>query len=191
MLIKQLLLKSVYVCQPTYLRDNPKNSLTNTVFTMNATEIITALELAKHPEGGYYKRIYCSEERSVNRQGNERAACTAIHYLLQAGQFSRLHRIQSDELWFHQQGVALEIVTITQGELQRVVLGSNLLAGERLSHRVPAQQWFGARVLASEGFALVSCVVSPGFDFEDFELAKREELISEFPHLREMIEQFT
>jgi predicted cupin superfamily sugar epimerase len=158
---------------------------------MTAQEIIKQLQLTAHPEGGYYTETYRCAEAIVNRDGDQRNTSTAIYFLLNDNEVSNLHRIQSDELWFFHQGEPLEIVMIKDGVSSSIVLGNNLKKGEVPQAMIPANVWFGSKLRNSKGYALVSCTVAPGFDFRDFELADRNQLLSEFPHLHLLITAFT
>jgi len=158
---------------------------------MKGKDIIQKLGLLPHPEGGFYKETYRSGQLIENNQHKTRNISTAIYFLLEADNRSSFHRIQSDELWFFHQGDALEIVFIQDGKLNTIILGNRFEEGEVPQATVPANTWFASGVKNSTGFALVSCTVAPGFDFADFELAKRAELTQEFPHLKETIEKFT
>lgn len=158
---------------------------------MTADEIITQLQLTAHPEGGYYAETYRSAEYTLNKKGDQRNTCTAIYFLLKDNDISNLHRIQSDELWFFHQGEPLEIVFIQDGKASSIVLGNNLQNGEVPQAMIPANVWFGSKLKNNNGHALVSCTVAPGFDFQDFELADRSQLLKEYPHLHELITAFT
>ncbi|MBS1507961.1 MAG: cupin domain-containing protein [Bacteroidetes bacterium] len=158
---------------------------------MQSSQLIQHLHLLPHPEGGYYLETYRSEEVITTRHGQRRHVCTSIYYLLENTDKSHFHRIQSDELWYFHQGQPLEILYIEHGELHSVLLGNEVEHGAVPSFCVRAGLWFAARVKDGKGAGLVSCTVSPGFDFADFELAKRSELVSEFPTLKEVIEEFT
>jgi len=147
-----------------------------------------SLGLRPHPEGGYYLETYRSAVKLVTPRG-ERAASTAIVFLVTAESASRLHRLTSDELWISQDGLPLELVTIApDGVLQTRVLGDRLLQA-----LVPAGSWQGARIAggphlpADRAWALVSCVVTPGFDFADFEMGAREALLAAYPQHAEVI----
>ena len=157
---------------------------------MAADELVSLYNLAPHPEGGFYKRSYASPVVIALPNGKSRPSCTAVLFLLAAGQKSHLHRLVSDELWHFYMGGPLEIcMLLPTGELQQVILGSDVRAGQSLQVVVPAGCWFGARLL-SPSFCFFSCSVSPGFDFEDFELATPEicaELVVAFPHAADMI----
>lgn len=153
----------------------------------NATYYIEKLEMLPHPEGGFYKETYRSENVVKNEDYKDRNISTAIFFLLENQQKSHLHKIKSDELWFHHQGETLEIISIQNGALHTIYLGTDLDAGEVLQATIPANVWFASRVKNQNGFALVSCTVAPGFDFEDFEMAKKANLLVQFPNLREMI----
>jgi len=152
-----------------------------------AAQMAAALGLEPHAEGGFYLETYRAAHTLRTPRG-ERPAATAILFLVTAESASRLHRLTSDELWVYQGGLPLELVTIAPGgELHRRVLGD--LEGEALLPQalVPAGSWQGARLAggphlpAELAWALVSCVVTPGFDFADFELGDREALVAEHP----------
>jgi predicted cupin superfamily sugar epimerase len=158
---------------------------------MNAKNIIDKLHLKPHPEGGYYSETYRSAESLINNEGNKRSVCTAIYYMLENDDKSNFHRIKSEELWFFHQGEPLEILVLENGGIKTILLGNNILNGEIPQAIVPANTWFAARIKNGKGYSLVSCTVAPGFDFADFELAKKEDLIKEYPNLQEVIEEFT
>jgi predicted cupin superfamily sugar epimerase len=158
---------------------------------MIAEQIIKNLKLLPHPEGGYYKEMYRSEQKVNLDSGKSRNVSTSIYYLLENEDKSCFHRIESDELWFFHQGNPLEIVSIQNGLLIKTILGNNFENGEVPQAVIPAHTWFASRVKNNIGYALVSCTVAPGFDFDDFELANKEELLKDFPDLIEYIEQFT
>ena len=158
---------------------------------MTSKYLISELQLQSHPEGGYFKETYRSEKTLRLDAEKVRNVSTAIYYLLEDQDFSALHRIQSDELWFFHQGQPLEIVSFQNGKLVSIILGNAVEKGEIPQVVIPANIWFGSRVKDQSGFSLVSCTVAPGFDFADFELADRQELTEEFPHLKEVIEAFT
>lgn len=157
---------------------------------MTAEEIITKLNMLPHPEGGYYRESYRGEQEIAVADGKKRNTATAIYYLLKDKDKSHLHRLCSDEIWLFHQGEPLEIVTISEeGKYEMVTLGNRLDQHEVPQVAIKANAWFGARVKDGKGYALVSCMVAPGFDFEDFELGKKEELQRAFPHLRKEIEE--
>lgn len=102
------------------------------------------------------------------------------------------HRLQSDEQWFHLEGSRLAVHTLSSsGKYQKLLLGKNLTSGEQPFAVVHRGIWFGASVEADHSFTLAACVVAPGFDFEDFESARRDELIKTFPQHKEIIEKLT
>jgi predicted cupin superfamily sugar epimerase/ribosomal protein S18 acetylase RimI-like enzyme len=129
------------------------------------------LDLQPHPEGGWYRQTWVSPEAVRLPDGRERATATLIHFLLPAGESSAWHRVASDEIWLAHLGrVTLQLggSDATPDAGDRVVVGTDVLGGERTQALVPAGVW--QRTLSSDADALVSCVVSPGFDFADFEL---------------------
>ncbi len=159
---------------------------------MTATSIIAKLNMIQHPEGGFYRETYRGAEQIPTEDGRQRSTGTAIYYLLKDADKSHFHRLKSDEIWFFHQGTALEVLQITaDGKIDIQTLGNGLNDGQVLQLVIPANTWFAARVKNEKGFALVSCVVAPGFDFADFELGDKSELKRLFPGIEEEIEVMT
>jgi hypothetical protein len=158
---------------------------------MHTKDLFRILQLKPHPEGGYYRETYRSEEKVTTDKGNVRNLCTGIYYLLEDNDKSCFHRISSDEQWFFHQGQAIEIFQIIDGRLVVIQLGNDVEKGELPQVCIPAHTWFAAKIGCSTGYSLVSCTVSPGFDFADFELAARADLIVEYPGLKRVIVEFT
>jgi len=133
---------------------------------MNAAELVARLELEPHPEGGWYREVFRSAVLLQTARG-PRAALTSIHFLLETHQHSRWHVVASDEIWHHSGGDPLELITFSpeSRELRRQVLGP-AQDGQESIGVVAAGRWQAARCLGT--FSLLSCDVSPGFDFEDF-----------------------
>ena len=132
----------------------------------DAHALIAALGLAPHPEGGWYRETWRAEAPEGGR-----GAATAIHFLLEAGQRSHWHRVDATELWLFHAGDALLLETAADeaGPVQAVRLGADVPAGEIPQFRIPPGHWQAAS--AGRGWALVSCIVSPAFEFAGFELA--------------------
>jgi predicted cupin superfamily sugar epimerase len=163
----------------------------------NSLYWIEKLGMLSHPEGGYFKESYRSDELVLTdhlpgRFNGDRNFSTSIYYLLEEDQYSKLHRIKSDEMWHFYDGSGLDIYEIDKdGELMIHKLGLDIENGESPQVLIKAGNWFGAKVNNQDSFCLAGCTVSPGFDFNDFEMAEREALIILFPKHREIIEQFT
>lgn len=164
---------------------------------MTVDQIIQKLKLQPHPEGGYYRETYRSSEiipKSVlgtSYSGN-RNVSTAIYFLLTSENFSAFHRVNQDEIWHFHLGSTVNIHLISPtGEYQKVSVGNDILKDNHPQFCVPAKSWFAAEVDSANSFCLVSCTVAPGFDFDDFSLAKREELVNLFPKHQEVIFKFT
>jgi uncharacterized protein len=163
----------------------------------NAQYWIDRLDLSPHPEGGYYRVTY--QSTLTIAQGalpsafrGDRYASTAIYFLLSGSDFSAFHRLASDELWHFYAGNGLIVHVIDpQGNYSELQLGRALESGEVFQAAVKAGCWFASRPKDSAGFALVGCTVAPGFDFADFEMAKRSELIASYPEHRRLIEELT
>ncbi|OIO71631.1 MAG: hypothetical protein AUJ57_06885 [Zetaproteobacteria bacterium CG1_02_53_45] len=161
-----------------------------------ADEWVRSLGLQKHPEGGWYKEIYRSAESIPvsalpERFTSARSFCTSIYFLLSDNEFSAFHRIKQDELWHFYDGDGLSVHVIDRdGNYVEKLLGRKPQEGESFQHVVRAGDWFGASV-APGGYALVGCTVAPGFDFSDFEMAARDELLELFPQHRDLITRLT
>ena len=162
-----------------------------------AKEWIKKLELQPHPEGGFYREVYRSSDTMIadqlpNRFQQPHCFGTAIYYLLQNTDFSAFHRIRQDETWHFYDGIGLEIHMIhPDGRHQLGRLGLDLSLNERPQFTVPAGAWFAARLKDPLGFTLAGCTVAPGFEFADFELAQRQDLIRLFPAQKSLIEELT
>jgi predicted cupin superfamily sugar epimerase len=162
-----------------------------------SSHIIEKLELEPHPEGGYFRETYRSsgeiEQESLgsNFDGN-RNYSTCIYFLLTSNDFSAFHRIKQDEIWHFYDGSPIQLHVIApSGEYTTHLVGREIDRGERPQHTVPAGCWFAAEVINESAFSLFGCTVSPGFDFRDFEMGSRSELISLFPGHEKIISKLT
>jgi uncharacterized protein len=173
---------------------------------LTAEDVKRLLGLAPHPrEGGWFVQMYAAEELlsaenfADDRYDGPRRTGTAIYYLLEPETFSEMHVLESDEIFHHYAGDAVEMLQLhPDGTNRRVVIGKDLAAGERPQVVVPRGVWQGSRLLASaqvgtdaHGWALLGCTVSPGFEFVDYSSASREELIARWPAEAEMITALT
>jgi uncharacterized protein len=181
---------------------------------------IEKLGLKPHPEGGYFRQTYKAELRVVPEvqgrthpvakgatrvgQPGARAASTAIYFLLEGENFSAFHRLRSDEMWHFYAGSPLIVQVISpEGAYSSILLGNDPEAGQVFQAVVSAGCWFAAKIardshvsqnrrdMGYPTYALVGCTVAPGFEFEDFEMGKREELKGRYPQHRELIERLT
>ncbi len=157
---------------------------------------IRKLGLKPHPEGGYYRETYRSDERIVSglpgRFHGTRSFSTAIYFLLTGKNVSRLHRLQSDELWHFYAGSPLSIHIInTAGKYSSIMLGPDPGGKQVFQCVVRRNHWFGASIDNGKGYALAGCTVAPGFDFADFELADRKKLLRLYPGRKAVIEKLT
>jgi predicted cupin superfamily sugar epimerase len=165
--------------------------------TKPAQFYINAYNMQAHPEGGYFAETYRSAENIPqnalpNRFKSDRSFSTGIYFLLESHHISALHRIESDEMWHFYAGCPLNVYVIdNHGELTIIRLGNNPENGEVFQAVVPAGMWFGSKPAESDSYSLVGCTVAPGFDFEDFEMKSRDELLTMFPQHREVVEMLT
>ena len=166
---------------------------------MTADEVKELLGLVPHPkEGGWFARTYEAAESLPaaafldERYAGARKTGTCIYYLLEPGTFSEMHRLQSDEVFHFYLGDAVEMLQLMADGTGRVVLiGPDLQAGERPQVVVERGVWQGSRLREGGSWALMGCSVSPGFDFEDYESGRREELIVGWPEYAGMAGELT
>ncbi|MEH7180228.1 cupin domain-containing protein [Neobacillus vireti] len=160
---------------------------------MDPQYFVSKLGLEPHPEGGYYKSTFASEERTsdqeltVNFEGKRRLY-TSIYFLLTSNDVSHFHRLKSDELWYYHAGSPLTVHIIDEnGEYKEFKLGLDLDQGEVPQALVPKNSIFGSSVMGDDTFSLVGCMVSPGFEFQDFELFTQADLLAKYPQYKDVI----
>jgi predicted cupin superfamily sugar epimerase len=145
-----------------------------------ATELIDMLGLKPHPEGGFFREIFRSEQLVTPADGRgSRAAITTIYFLLTRETFSRWHRVRSDEVWHLYEGGPLEVL---EAELETRILTRHCLArvgdGDQAPVcTIPAGRWQAAH--ATSDYALVGCTVGPGFEYADFEMLAADSVRAE------------
>jgi len=159
--------------------------------------LIQKLNLVAHPEGGYFKETYRStgiidtEQLPKNYDG-QRNFSTSIYFLLKSNDFSAFHKINQDETWHFYEGSTVTIHQIsTLGIYSKITLGSDILNKQLPQYTVPGNYWFAATVDLKDSYCLVGCTVAPGFDFNDFKLANKEELQKQFPNHKDIIKALT
>ena len=163
---------------------------------MTAEDIIEHLQLTPHPEGGFYREVYQSENFIEltclpGAFNGKRRLSTSTYYLLRMGDFSAFHRIKSDEIWHYYAGgnIILHLLNPQTG-YQTKILGNEITGPGWFPVIVPAHSWFAAEPEKGKLFALAGCTVSPGFDFADFELANKHKLLKEYPDRADVINRF-
>lgn len=168
------------------------------MWLMTADKLKALLGLEPHPcEGGWFIQTWKAEETIPKaalpaRYPAERAAGTAIYYLLEPHTFSELHRLASDEIFHFYLGDPVEMLQLwPDGSVRTVVLGQDIDAGQRVQMHVPKHVWQGSQLLAGGRFALLGCTVSPGFDYADYESGKREVLLEQYPQAEAEIRALT
>lgn len=132
----------------------------------DADDLIQRLGLAPHPEGGHFREVYRHEDEFGGR-----GAVSTIYFLLKAGEVSKWHRVDADEIWHHYDGAPLELsLAEKEGvDVQTLTLGKDITDSEAPVHVVPANYWQAAKSLGT--WTLVGCTVAPAFEFEGFEMA--------------------
>lgn len=159
---------------------------------LNKEQWIEHYDLKPHPEGGYYNQVEKSKEMMDEGNGRMRARYTSIYFLLTHDNPSRFHRLTSDEIWYYHTGAPLTVHMISpEGHYHNVKLGTDFTQGEVLQYTVPKGYLFGSTVDVEDSYALVSCMVSPGFEYDDFELFTRAEMLADFPQHEAIIRRLT
>lgn len=165
---------------------------------MDAEKIIELLDLTPlEVEGGYFRETYRSGESIgaeclAGRYGGRRSVCTAIYYLLTPETYSALHRVKSDEIFHFYAGDPVEMLQLhPDGHGQLITLGNAMDKGQLPQCIVEHGVWQGCRLKEGGRFALMGTTVAPGFEYADFELAPRQELIAQFPQFEKEIIRLT
>jgi predicted cupin superfamily sugar epimerase len=165
--------------------------------SISVEEYVSLLSLKPHPEGGFFRETYRSSESIPasflsDRFIESRNLSTSIYYLLDRESFSSFHRIKSDEIWHFYNGCGLYIYEIDKvGNYVTHKLGNNLKEGFSFQITIKSESWFAAENINKLDYSLVGCTVAPGFDFNDFEIAKRDELLQEYPQFNKDIIRLT
>jgi hypothetical protein len=165
----------------------------------NTEQIIQHFNLKPLPEeGGYYRELYRSEEiidKSAlpERYDSSRCFGTSILFLLKKGVFSALHRLKSDEVYHFHSGDPVKILLLSpNGDSRVAILGNDITKNHQPQLVIPKGTWQGCCLKNEDSeFALMGCTVSPGFEFEDFEVAERKMLIARYPQQKELITKLT
>lgn len=159
---------------------------------MNSQAWIDYLNLEAHPEGGYFRQVEKSTDLLQEGHDKVRSRYTSIYFLLTHDNPSNFHRLTADEVWYYHAGASLTIHMISpEGHYSQVDLGLSTQDGQVLQYRVPKGYIFGSSVDQAESYALVSCMVAPGFEFDDFELFERQALLDLYPQHQAIIERLT
>jgi len=163
-----------------------------------AEEIIKFFEMKPLPyEGGFYVETYRASEKISETAlpagyTGERNFSTAILYLLTPNTFSALHRLKSDEIFHFYLGDPVTMLQLhPDGPSEVTTLGQDIMNGQRVQATVPNNSWQGCFLNEGGKFALMGCTAAPGFEFADFELAQREELLKQYPGQRDLILKLT
>ncbi len=153
----------------------------------SAEYYIKNLNMNPHIEGGYFKESFISNDEFKQ----DKKLWSSIYFLLRTGEVSNFHRLKSDELWYYHDGQALTIYMITpEGELIIKQLGKDIENGETPQILVPKGCIFGS-AMNNNGYSLVGCMVSPAFEYDEFELFKREYLLELYPNYKDIIIKLT
>lgn len=148
---------------------------------------IEKLNMKEHPEGGYY----CECIKAEDGMPDGRKLFTSIYYLLRDREVSHFHRLDADEIWYYHSGTALTVYVIgTDGSMRQEKLGLDAERGERPQVLIRKGEIFGA-VADGTGYSLTGCMVSPGFEFEHFEIVPRNELLELYPQYENIIKKLT
>jgi predicted cupin superfamily sugar epimerase len=159
---------------------------------MTAEEIKSLLELEPLAgEGGWFRRTYASET-AIELPHGSRPLSSAIYYLLEAGDFSAMHRLESDEIYHFYLGDPVEMLQLfPDGRSSVFTLGPDLAAGQQVQLVVPAGVWQGARLVGDGKVALLGCTVTPGFDYADYQSGSYDELAAKWPKEAKRIRALT
>ena len=155
---------------------------------MQAQEIIDYFGMKLLPEeGGWYVEMYRASERIAQaeldaRYTGDRCHSTAILYLLTADTVSKMHRVKSDEIFHYHLGDPVKMLQLFPDDSgKEIIIGPDILNGQQVQVMVPHGVWQGSRLIESGAWCLMSCTVSPGFEYDDYEHGQRDRLIEQWP----------
>lgn len=156
---------------------------------MTKDELIQRFQLLPHPEGGYYRELWRSQEEVESNKGPRKAG-TSIYFMLESENFSAFHRLKSDEIWyFHQGSPAVVHLIDPAGNYSQQIIGPGNSGEVHWQIILPAGTWFAAETLEENSYTFISCSVFPGFEFTDFELAVNGDLSKKFPEHKTLIDR--
>lgn len=164
---------------------------------LTAQEVIKQLKLEPLPqEGGYFRRSYQSQvfikNRAIPQYSGDRRIATCIYFLITPESFSALHVLLSDEIWCYHAGDPIEMIQINQdGKLTKLIIGKDIQAGQVLQHTVFKNIWQASKLVEGGKWSLVSCIVSPGFEYDDTKVCSKQALLQLFPQHKQIIDQYT
>jgi predicted cupin superfamily sugar epimerase len=153
-------------------------------------ELVEKLHLKAHPEGGYYSETYRSGMDLKTKEG-VRSLATCIYFLMTSDNVSKFHSIVGDEIWFFHEGSPLTVHILSEKGYEKLLVGPIGQPEYQPQQLVPPGVVFGSTVEEPDSYSLVSCVVTPGFDFQDFRLYDAEELLAKWPEAKEIIKRLT
>jgi predicted cupin superfamily sugar epimerase len=156
-------------------------------------DLILKYNLVKHVEGGYYYRGYRSLDiiKSCDlpdRFKGDRSLSSAIYYLIINPNVSKLHRLLADEIWHFYLGDPFTLIEVLDdGSVKKTILGNDICNNQNVQYVVKNNTWFGGYVSTLDGYSLIGCTVSPGFNEDDFELCEKKWFLNKYPHLEESL----
>jgi len=162
---------------------------------LKVNDIISTYCLIPHPEGGFYREVYRSKETisgtlAPDNFPSGRSYSTSIYFLLSKKDVSKLHMIRSDETWHFYAGGPLTIIEFNEhGKMEQHILGQDVIAGQLFQYTVIAGRWFGC--YTDSEYSFVGCTVAPGFDFMDFKMADKTQLLRSYPDNKSIIERLS
>ncbi|MFZ0523754.1 MAG: cupin domain-containing protein [Candidatus Acidiferrales bacterium] len=164
---------------------------------LTAEQIREILKMQPHPiEGGYFAETYRSAgavpRSALAGYPGDRSLSTAIYYLLTPDTFSAMHRVRGDEMFHFYLGDPVEMLQLKpDGSGEVPLLGQDIASGMRLQHNVRGGVWQGSRLMKGGKYALLGTTMAPGFEYEDYETGRRQELIARYPQHAELITALT
>ena len=141
-----------------------------------ADELKEIYHLEPHIEGGFFSEVYKAPFETAGRP-----LAGSIYFLLDAGEVSRFHEIDCDEIWYYHEGCGMKITVLTESGREEYLLGTKDQEGERAMVVIPKGRAFAAENLEPEGFTFVSCVTTPGFEYAGYRLLTEDEIRQKYP----------
>ena len=155
---------------------------------MKSDDLIQNLKLIPHPEGGWFRRTF-SSQHTIDLERGKRSCSTSILYFLKPGEFSRLHCLASDEIWYFHYGSPLKMHLFHRDAYETITLGNDVSEGQIVQKIINADTVFGAEVSVcqNQNGSLLSCSVTPGYDNLDFRWDDLNLMLVKYPNQASII----
>jgi len=159
--------------------------------SLRVREIVKTLNMATHPEGGWFVEVYTAPKTYQSKVGI-RPLAGSIYFLLNEKEVSHFHQMDCEEVWYYHEGCGIRLYLLEEdGTVKQVLLGQDLAHGQRPMVIIPAEKIFAAENIDQSRYTLISCMTTPKFKYQGWRLVGQTELLKHFPQQQELIKRLT